>query len=104
MPMGGLSQPEWSPCTAVLTEIINGSDLVLDDVCPRGNCDLDELHLADPLGVLLEQPLEGAHPRHQALRVVQPVHSENSLESKHSPNCIKIYKPCLYEYQPGNIR
>ena len=56
-----------------------GTYFVLDDVRPGGDGDLDELHLADPLGVLLEQPLEGAHPRHQPLRVVQPVHTKDSL-------------------------
>ena len=40
---------------------------------------LEEGDLVDVLGVLLEQPLEGADPVHQALGVVQTVHAQDHL-------------------------
>ena len=42
--------------------------------------DLKEDDLLVPLGIPLQEPLERLQPGHQALCVVQTVHSENNLQ------------------------
>ena len=50
--------------------------LILLDAVPRRSGDLDQRELAGPLGPDLEQPLHGAQPLLDALRVVEAIHAD----------------------------
>jgi len=55
--------------------------LVLLDVLARGDGDLDEDDLADPLGVLLEEDLHGVELLRHALDVVEAVDADDELDA-----------------------
>ena len=55
--------------------------LVLLDVLARGHRYLHEDNLADPLGVLRQEDLEGVEFLRDALDVVQPVDADNQLDA-----------------------
>lgn len=55
--------------------------LVLLDVLPRRDSDLDEDDFADPLGVLFEEDLHGVKLLRNALDVVEAVDTDNELDA-----------------------
>lgn len=55
--------------------------LVLFDILARGNGDLDENDLADPLGMIVEEDLESVKLLRDSLDVVKAVDADDDLDS-----------------------